>query len=79
MVAKVQHLRCSCTGPYHLPHTNPESLVPLWHADEISAEWKVDVRTSTDRNWRALEAPRASGERGAGGLDDVELAAIQFS
>jgi 3',5'-cyclic AMP phosphodiesterase CpdA len=35
-----------------------ESLVLLWHTGPAPAEWTVEVRTSEDRAWRAVESPR---------------------
>jgi 3',5'-cyclic AMP phosphodiesterase CpdA len=34
-----------------------ESLVLLWHTDNTPAEWSVEVRTSKDSKWRAMEKP----------------------
>ncbi len=34
-----------------------ESLVLLWHTADQAAKWSVDVRTSKDKSWRAMEAP----------------------
>jgi hypothetical protein len=30
-----------------------ESLVLIWHTDDHTADWTVDVRTSKDHQWRA--------------------------
>lgn len=34
-----------------------ESLVPMWHSANVPAEWKVEVRTSKDKSWRAVGVP----------------------
>ena len=34
-----------------------ESLVLLWHTNASPAEWRVEVRTSKDHGWRAMDAP----------------------
>src|SRR5262245_12607543 len=31
-----------------------ESLVLLWHTDNIPAKWSVELRTPKDKNWRAM-------------------------
>ena len=36
-----------------------ESLVLLWHTDNAPAEWTVEVRTTKDSKWRAMEKPSA--------------------
>lgn len=39
--------------------SNPESLMLLWHAAPNSAGWGVEVRTSKDSAWRAVDQPKA--------------------
>ena len=34
-----------------------ESLMVLWHTADTPADWKVEVRTSKDSAWRAVDAP----------------------
>ena len=34
-----------------------ESLVLLWHTGNTPADWSVEVRTSKDSKWRAMEKP----------------------
>jgi acid phosphatase type 7 len=34
-----------------------ESLVLLWHSANVPAQWKVEVRTSKDKSWRAAGQP----------------------
>jgi len=43
------------------PKLSPqESLVLLWHTENVSAKWSVELRTSKDKNWRAANAPSAT-------------------
>ena len=37
--------------------SSPESLVVLWHTADAHADWKVEVRTSKDKAWRAAGTP----------------------
>jgi hypothetical protein len=34
-----------------------ESLVLMWHTDNTPADWTVEVRTSKDSSWRAMQRP----------------------
>lgn len=48
--------------PYLQLGTSPtmsasESLVLMWHTADESADWRVEVRTSKDAKWRAMEVP----------------------
>jgi len=37
------------------PKLSPqESLVLLWHTENVPAKWSVELRTSKDKNWRAV-------------------------
>lgn len=36
-----------------------ESLVLIWHTTSAPAQWAVEVRTSKDSKWRAVEPPRS--------------------
>ena len=41
-----------------VPKLSPqESLVVLWHTENVPADWKVEVRTSKDGAWRAAGTP----------------------
>lgn len=55
-----------------------ESLVLLWHTADQPAPWTVEIRTSKDPKWRAVEQPRAqrvsapAGEPAVAGKDGVK-------
>ena len=47
--------------------SSPESLMLLWHTNDVPADWKVEVRTSKDSAWRAggaAEAQKVSSPKG---------------
>jgi 3',5'-cyclic AMP phosphodiesterase CpdA len=46
--------------------SNPESLMLLWHAAPDVTGWGVEVRTSKDSSWRAMEAPAAQSVNAPG-------------
>ncbi len=40
--------------------SDPESLMLMWHAPPDAANWEVEVRTSKDSSWRAMDKPAFS-------------------
>ena len=55
-----------------------ESLTLLWHAPDRDAAWNVEVRTSKDSKWRAVNAPSAQSVR-APGIDAHRVYRAQLS
>jgi 3',5'-cyclic AMP phosphodiesterase CpdA len=55
-----------------------ESLVLMWHTENMPADWKVDVRTSKDSDWRTAEPPMSqvisapAGQPAVAGKDGVK-------
>ena len=48
--------------------SSSESLVLLWHTSNDPADWKVEVRTSKDRDWRAAGVPASQMVSAPAGL-----------
>jgi 3',5'-cyclic AMP phosphodiesterase CpdA len=46
--------------------SNPESLMLLWHAAPELTGWTVEVRTSRDAAWRAMDEPAATSVNAPG-------------
>src|ERR1051326_1183684 len=56
------------------PKLSPqESLVVLWHTADTRADWKVEVRTSKDRDWRAAGTPSAQTVSSPAGMPWISV------